>query len=647
MPPRPPRSARRSRSASVEAVQVTVGSEIIQTQSSTVSTTINTKQISKLPLTSRSAMDFVNCCRASPPRRQPPRDHQRPAARHDQHHARRRQHPGQHAEDDRRFLRIVSPRLDAIEEVTVTTASQGADAGQGAVQIKFVTRGGTNAFTAAATTTTATTGSTPTPGSTTATASRSRSCKQDQAGFRVGGPIVIPGLFDGRNKAFFFVNYEELRQPSEITRNRTMLNPRREPGNYTLNTGGGMHGQRAGAGRATARLDGRSDDGQDADRHPRRGGDGGDLDRYRRERYERYTFNVGAGARRTAIRRVRLDYNLTRESPPHRLPTTTRIHRLPGHAQQPRGAFPGFPVAAGQASIRTGFGLPAFDARREPGQRARFGYGGAPVTFFERADEGHVERGSVANQGGFQINFPIHAARRITDAPNAADAQSRNATTLLIEDTLNWLKGSHSISLGGSFTQSTSGRRTEAAAGDRFRRLDERSGQRACSRPRISPARRRPNVTAARESVCPADRARQPRSTATRASTRPPASTSTSGPARSEAGCARRLLPAGSVAPAAEPDGERRPALRAAEPVPSAQQQLLDRDDADVCGVSGVSARRRLQPVPAGHARPARHPQFVNFGKGQARLQHRLEQPRAERRRRRGRRGARPGCSAR
>src|SRR5438093_13522857 len=46
------------------------------------------------------------------------------------------------------FFAIVSPRLDAIEEVTVTMASQGAtDAGQGAVQVKFVTRSGTNDFT--------------------------------------------------------------------------------------------------------------------------------------------------------------------------------------------------------------------------------------------------------------------------------------------------------------------------------------------------------------------------------------------------------------------------------------------------------------------------------------------------------------------
>src|SRR5678816_4794910 len=46
------------------------------------------------------------------------------------------------------FFAIVVPRLDAIEEVTVSSAGQGADAtGNGAVQIKFTTRSGSNMFT--------------------------------------------------------------------------------------------------------------------------------------------------------------------------------------------------------------------------------------------------------------------------------------------------------------------------------------------------------------------------------------------------------------------------------------------------------------------------------------------------------------------
>ena len=40
--------------------------------------------------------------------------------------------------------------------------------------------------------------------------------KLNQYGVRQGGPIVIPGLYDGRGKAFFFFNYEELRLPNNF-----------------------------------------------------------------------------------------------------------------------------------------------------------------------------------------------------------------------------------------------------------------------------------------------------------------------------------------------------------------------------------------------------------------------------------------------
>ena len=39
--------------------------------------------------------------------------------------------------------------------------------------------------------------------------------KQNQTGGRFGGPLIIPGVVP-RGKAFFFGNYEELRQPSEV-----------------------------------------------------------------------------------------------------------------------------------------------------------------------------------------------------------------------------------------------------------------------------------------------------------------------------------------------------------------------------------------------------------------------------------------------
>ena len=59
-----------------------------------------------------------------------------------------------------------------------------------------------------------------------------------QPGTRVGGPIVIPGLFDGRDKAFFFVNYEESRSPGQGTAERDILHPRAQEGIFRYTASG-------------------------------------------------------------------------------------------------------------------------------------------------------------------------------------------------------------------------------------------------------------------------------------------------------------------------------------------------------------------------------------------------------------------------
>ena len=52
----------------------------------------------------------------------------------------------------------------------------------------------------------------------------------NQFGSRVGGPIVIPGVYNGSGKAFFFVHHEELRLPNNASRTRTVLHPRAAQG---------------------------------------------------------------------------------------------------------------------------------------------------------------------------------------------------------------------------------------------------------------------------------------------------------------------------------------------------------------------------------------------------------------------------------
>ena len=131
------------------------------------------------------------------------------------------------------FFSMVTPRLDAVEEVTVTGATPGAGGGSGAVQIAFVTRSGTNNLA----------GSLyeyfrhPDLNSNYYFNKINDLPKNEvivhQYGGRLGGPIVIPGLVDGRNKAFFFFNMEHQHQPSSATRTRTILNEQAQRGVFT------------------------------------------------------------------------------------------------------------------------------------------------------------------------------------------------------------------------------------------------------------------------------------------------------------------------------------------------------------------------------------------------------------------------------
>jgi hypothetical protein len=160
-----------------EQVTVSSTSEIIQTQSTTVSSTITTNQITKLPLTSRSAMDFVNFL----PGVSTPGGNRNATINGLPQGVINLTLDGINIQDNTNrtgdgFFAIVSPRLDAIEEVSVTTAGQGADAGQGAVQIKFVTRSGGNNYTGSGYHIIGTTGSMRTPGSTIAPGMKRRTC---------------------------------------------------------------------------------------------------------------------------------------------------------------------------------------------------------------------------------------------------------------------------------------------------------------------------------------------------------------------------------------------------------------------------------------------------------------------------------------
>jgi Carboxypeptidase regulatory-like domain/TonB-dependent Receptor Plug Domain len=430
-----------------ESINVTSSSAIVQTQSPTITTTITTNQITKLPLTSRSAMDFVvmipGVATAQGNRNSVINGLPRGTINITL--------DGVNVQDNTLrstdgFFAIVSPRLDAIEEVTVTTATQGADAGgQGAVQVKFVTRSGGNNFT----------GSgyyyyrNDKLNANTWFNNRNGVDKpkllQNQEGFRVGGPIV-------KNKAFFFTNYEEFHQPSDLTRNRTVLNPQAQAGIFSYTASGVTRSVNLLQLAAANGLTGAGDPTITkvlGDIRSAMGTTGslqtidGNLDRY--------TFNVPT----TSLRRYptgRFDLNVTDK---HRLSSAVSYQYFtdyPDTLNNFEYSFPGFPVAAGQASKRLGVSnwLRSTFTNNLINE-ARIGYSWAPVIFFGELNL-DMYTGSTANTNGLHLTFPSVNSTLTSPGPTPTP-QSRNATSLLFEDNVTWLKGAHSVTLGASLTQ--------------------------------------------------------------------------------------------------------------------------------------------------------------------------------------------------
>jgi hypothetical protein len=448
-----------------ETVVVSAGSEIIQTQSAAVSATIDTNEIMKLPTGSRNALDFIT----SLPGVNTPAGNRDSTINGLPQSAINITIDGVSAQDNwlkttDGFFARVSPRLDAMEEVTVSTAAQdAANTGQGAVQIRFATRSGSNDFR----------GSTyyylqhyklnantwfnnrdlpPDPA--TGKSPRNQD-KLFQPGTRLGGPIVIPGLWNGRDRAFFFINYEESRSPGQNTENRTVLHPLAEQGTFRWTSGGvtrqvDLLGLAASNGHLSTfdptvrRLLG------DIRSAVTSAGTGlADLTDPLQQRFTYQYDTEGINKYPTG----RIDVNLTGR---HRLTGSLNYTDLlsnPDTTNSREPNFPGFPGTGAQHSDR--FAMQATlrsTLTSNLVNELRVGRSGGATFFSPEINRAQFEGTNVADQGGFFLDINGDFLG-ITNPHSTAATSAREAGTRIVENTLNWLKGSHSVQLGVAFTQ--------------------------------------------------------------------------------------------------------------------------------------------------------------------------------------------------
>src|SRR2546423_267711 len=128
-----------------ETVTITgAGGELLQTQTATVGQTITGRQITDIPQASRDALDLVLLLPGTQTNGRPRSSTINGLPKG----ALNITMDGVNVQDNvlkgsDGFFTFVRPRVDSVDEVTISTATPGAEsAGEGAVQIKFTTKGG-------------------------------------------------------------------------------------------------------------------------------------------------------------------------------------------------------------------------------------------------------------------------------------------------------------------------------------------------------------------------------------------------------------------------------------------------------------------------------------------------------------------------
>ncbi|MBI4471763.1 MAG: carboxypeptidase regulatory-like domain-containing protein, partial [Acidobacteria bacterium] len=436
-----------------QSVTVEAGAEILQTQTATVTTTIDIRQVMSLPV-SRNALNLTALLPGVSSTGNERASRVNGLARSAVNVTIDGINTQEYLKDSD-FFSVISPRTEAIEEVSVSTAVPGAEAsGQGAVQVKMVTRQGSNEWHGGISENLRNTSLNANswfnnrdlpPDPKTGKAPRNRVISNEY-GFRIGGPII-------RDRAFFFVNYEESRTPNQVTRNQTILDPPTQAGTFQYIVSGSTRRvdllQLAAANGQTSTMDPTVSRLLTDIRNATQSS-GGTQPHPTDPNLQRYTFqNRAKSVNRFPT--VRMDFNVT---PKNHLETSywyQKYNTFPDTLNTADPSFPGFPNVGGQTSDRYSYSA-ALRSTLSPTlvNEFRFGFGnGGMVRFFtERSASDFV--GAVANQQGFGLGI---SAAGISNAHRGTGNSRRNTPNRSFANTLTWQKRAHSLTFGMSFIQ--------------------------------------------------------------------------------------------------------------------------------------------------------------------------------------------------
>lgn len=441
-----------------EQVVVTGGGEVLQTQTATVNSTITGRQISELPFSTRDAMQLVLVL----PGTQTPGTPRSSSINGLPKGSLNITIDGINVQDNLLkssdgFFTATQAKADAVAEVSLSTATPGAESGgQGSAQVRFVTKSGTNQWH----------GGGFWQHRNTALNSNYYFNNIDglprdrlllnQAGGHIGGPII-------RDRAFFFVNYEEFQLPQTYDAARTLLTDKARQGIYTYRDSSGaviernllqLAADRNATLPATVRPYETTIDPTIASILSAYNSSKGGTIRERISRandYNRVDYNFQAPGQN--VRRfptLRLDWNVTQK---HHLEFVYNYQYYNSNPDAVNGQLPvvaGTGIVLGQpptGSIVRNVFSGALALRSELSSnlinevRGTLGQGGT-VLF-----SGEMSAGLFSPWRGYAFSFPF------TSNPQTRQSQSRRHTPVwTFYDNVTWIKGRHSMGFGAAFT---------------------------------------------------------------------------------------------------------------------------------------------------------------------------------------------------
>ena len=215
--------------AVTQTVEVEGGAQVLQTTTNTIANTVDQKYLQDLPLPGRSALPFA-LLSAGAQQGVTARDstiNGLPGAALNitlngiANNAQRFKSGGTS------FFAFVQPRLESVQEVTIATSNLGANsAGQGAVQIQFVTKTGANAWHGEVFWQHENSALNANNWFNNARGIRRPVFIRNDQGGALGGPII-------KNKLFFFLSYAHVKTPQSSDFEARVLTPAAQTGVFT------------------------------------------------------------------------------------------------------------------------------------------------------------------------------------------------------------------------------------------------------------------------------------------------------------------------------------------------------------------------------------------------------------------------------